>query len=322
MNIITLDQAWGSHPTIVGGKGMALALMRRAKDFNVPPGFILTTYAHHDWVEEHKFPTTEITAAYEKLGSPPVAVRSSTPSEDGVLSFAGQYATLKNVQGIEAVLHSIWLCWDSLISARAVAYRQALGQPLTAMAVVVQEMVFPEISGVLFTEGMIMEANHPLWGEQQDRLANMGYRLEKLFGASQDIEFAICGEAIHILQSRPITRPLPKGEFHIPKISLPLLASATAASVGIACGPTRITPDPLHTGDVWVLEMLTPEMTPQMVHAKALITESSGLLSHGAIVCRELGIPCVVGCDGATTLLEGVPYLTVDGTNGLVYEGK
>ena len=100
-----------------------------------------------------------------------------------------------------------------------------------------------------------------------------------------------------------------------------LIADGVGASAGIASGPTRITPHPLHDGDVWVVDILTEEMTPQMVHAVALITNASGLLSHGAIVCRELGIPCVVDTEFATVLLEGVPFLTVDGTNGLVYGG-
>jgi pyruvate,water dikinase len=82
-----------------------------------------------------------------------VAVRSSAVSEDGIAaSFAGQQETYLNVRGGDAVLRRIQECWASLFSARALFYRarkSVLGD--TRMAVVVQEMVQADTSGVMFT---------------------------------------------------------------------------------------------------------------------------------------------------------------------------
>ena len=92
--------------------------------------------------------------AYAVLGSPPVAVRSSATAEDlpGV-SFAGQQDTYLNVVGEEALLKAVVDCWSSLWTARAIGYRVRNGFSHTdvSLAIVVQEMVDSQASGVLFT---------------------------------------------------------------------------------------------------------------------------------------------------------------------------
>ncbi|MFD9885647.1 PEP/pyruvate-binding domain-containing protein [Streptomyces alboflavus] len=92
-----------------------------------------------------------ILAAYEDLGRPRVAVRSSAPREDSAeRSFAGQHDTVLDVSGDAALLDAVRVCWASLWSDRAAAYRAGDG-PAGSIAVVVQEMVPADVSGVLFT---------------------------------------------------------------------------------------------------------------------------------------------------------------------------
>ncbi|MEU0245406.1 rifamycin-inactivating phosphotransferase [Streptomyces sp. NPDC006235] len=82
------------------------------------------------------------------------AVRSSATAEDlPTASFAGQQDTYLNVVGQEAVLRHVSRCWASLFTERAVTYRRRGGidHRTVHMAVVVQRMVFPQASGVLFT---------------------------------------------------------------------------------------------------------------------------------------------------------------------------
>ena len=96
----------------------------------------------------------EVRAAYAALGSPPVAVRSSATAEDlPGLSFAGQQDTVLNVIGEAALLEAVVRCWSSLWTARAIRYRarSGLASAGLALAVVVQQMVESEASGVLFT---------------------------------------------------------------------------------------------------------------------------------------------------------------------------
>ncbi|TDQ00290.1 rifamycin-inactivating phosphotransferase [Labedaea rhizosphaerae] len=97
----------------------------------------------------------EITGALDRLGAGiPCAVRSSATAEDlPGTSFAGQQDTYLNVVGPAAVLEHIGRCWASLFTERAVTYRLRNGfdHRKVHMAVVVQRMVFPRASGVLFT---------------------------------------------------------------------------------------------------------------------------------------------------------------------------
>ncbi|MFB9327558.1 phosphoenolpyruvate synthase [Paenibacillus aurantiacus] len=82
------------------------------------------------------------------------AVRSSATAEDlPHASFAGQQDTYLNIIGKEAILHHISQCWASLFSDRAVIYRMQHGfdHRQIQIAVVVQRMIFPQASGILFT---------------------------------------------------------------------------------------------------------------------------------------------------------------------------
>ncbi|MFE4256340.1 rifamycin-inactivating phosphotransferase [Streptomyces sp. NPDC056910] len=96
-----------------------------------------------------------ITHALARLGEQAAyAVRSSATAEDlPTASFAGQQDTYLNVVGPTAILQHVSRCWASLFTERAVTYRQRNGidHRTVHMAVVVQQMVFPHASGILFT---------------------------------------------------------------------------------------------------------------------------------------------------------------------------
>ena len=71
--------------------------------------------------------------------------------------------------------------------------------------------------------------------------------------------------------------------------------------------------------------MTAPDWVPAMKKAKAIVTDSGGMTCHASIVSRELGIPCIVGTksrgESATTTIKDGIDITVDATNGVVYEG-
>jgi rifampicin phosphotransferase len=96
-----------------------------------------------------------ITLALARLGEQAAyAVRSSATAEDlPTASFAGQQDTYLNVVGPAAILEHISRCWASLFTERAVTYRLRNGfdHRKVRIAVVVQQMVFPEAAGILFT---------------------------------------------------------------------------------------------------------------------------------------------------------------------------
>ena len=96
----------------------------------------------------------DIKAAYRRLGRGYVAVRSSATAEDlPEASFAGQQSTFLNVFGEDAVVEAVRACWASLFEPRAIFYRaeNKFDQLTVGIAVPVQRMVQPEVSGVMFT---------------------------------------------------------------------------------------------------------------------------------------------------------------------------
>ena len=96
----------------------------------------------------------DINRAYEELGRPGVAVRSSATAEDlPGASFAGQYSTFLNIKGEEKLYEAVKNCWASLWNERAVSYRarQGIGSKDLAHGVVVQKLIDSEKSGVMFT---------------------------------------------------------------------------------------------------------------------------------------------------------------------------
>ncbi len=96
-----------------------------------------------------------ITRALSRLGEQTgYAIRSSATAEDlPSASFAGQHDTYLNIVGPSAILQHVSRCWASLFTERAVTYRlrNAFDHRKVHMAVVVQQMVFPEAAGILFT---------------------------------------------------------------------------------------------------------------------------------------------------------------------------
>ncbi|WP_070121273.1 phosphoenolpyruvate synthase [Bacillus marinisedimentorum] len=206
------------------------------------------------------------------------AIRSSATAEDlPTASFAGQQDTYLNIKGKNELLMHVRKCWASLFTDRAISYRTKNGfdHSQVYLSVVVQRMVNPDVSGIMFTadpasgnrnvtsidasfglgeaivsgmvsadlykvkHGEIIQKNiaekklaifslpgggtetKNLPADRQTeqaladydilRLAELGKKIERHFGAPQDIEFCLENGTVFVVQSRPITSlyPLP-----------------------------------------------------------------------------------------------------------------
>ena len=100
--------------------------------------------------------------------------------------------------------------------------------------------------------------------------------------------------------------------------------AGTPASAGTATGRVRVILDPvgahLEPGEILVAPSTDPGWTPLFLTAGALVMEMGGVISHGAVVAREYGIPAVVGVPDATTRLRSGQTVTVDGAAGTIRE--
>lgn len=158
------------------------------------------------------------------------------------------------------------------------------------------------------------------------KLALLSLKLEEHYGKPQDIEFAIEGEEIFIVQTRPITT-LGNAPKEAKEIHGTIVLKGLAASPGIASGKIKIIKDmkdlnKIKKGDILVTEMTNPDMVVSMQKSSAIVTDEGGLTAHAAIVSREMGIPAVVGTQNATTKLKEGETITVDGFTGAIYKGK
>jgi len=93
-------------------------------------------------------------------------------------------------------------------------------------------------------------------------------------------------------------------------------------SAGVVEGRARVLSDmadaELEAGDILVTAFTDPSWTPLFVSIKGLVTEVGGLMTHGAVIAREYGLPAVVGVQNATRLIQEGQRIRVHGTDGYV----
>lgn len=177
--------------------------------------------------------------------------------------------------------------------------------------------------------------------DEATKLAKWCFQIEKYFSKKHnryqpmDIEWAKDGKTgeLFIVQARPETVVSGQDKNVIKEYRLhkkgKVLVNGIAVGSKIGAGKVRV----LHNaksinsfkkGEVLVTEITDPDWEPIMKIASAIVTDKGGRTSHAAIVSRELGIPCIVGSENATTVLKNGQNVTVDASGGQVgnvYEG-
>lgn len=228
-----------------GGKGGTLARLFQA-GFPVPDGFVILPSAF-DGDELLPEAWVQVMSLLENLRrrSPGelFAVRSSALAEDSSLaSFAGEFETILGVGGNNEIREAIRTVHGSRMSERVAAYSQAKSiDPVHEIAIVVQQLVQADISGVLFTidpvvgnreimigslvlglgdelvsgqttgeEFTLNRSNGDyqgptMLGKYVGELLELALSLERELDSPQDIEWAIKEDQLFVLQSRPIT---------------------------------------------------------------------------------------------------------------------
>jgi pyruvate, water dikinase len=167
-------------------------------------------------------------------------------------------------------------------------------------------------------------------------LARYAVIIEAHYGRPMDIEWGKDGidGKLYILQARPETV---KSQAHTQvqqrfklKGSSRVLAEGRAIGQKIGIGKVVVIKNAeqmerVQAGDILVTDMTDPNWEPVMKRASAIVTNRGGRTCHAAIIARELGIPAVVGCGDATSVLADGAEVTVscaEGDTGHIYEGR
>ncbi|MDY7218930.1 phosphoenolpyruvate synthase [Denitrificimonas sp. JX-1] len=175
-----------------------------------------------------------------------------------------------------------------------------------------------------------------LTDEEVTNLAKQAVIIEQHYGCPMDIEWAKDGDdgKLYIVQARPETvksrSNLNVMERYLLKEQGNVLVEGRAIGQRIGAGTVRVINDiaemdKVQTGDVLVSDMTDPDWEPVMKRASAIVTNRGGRTCHAAIIARELGIPAVVGCGNATSVLQdgqGVTVSCAEGDTGLVFDGE
>ena len=168
-------------------------------------------------------------------------------------------------------------------------------------------------------------------------LATYAKAIEKHYGCYMDMEWGIDERdgKVWILQARPETVFSQKKEKEETVVEATtterkIVVKGLPASPGKAAGRAHVIENPediddFKEGEILVTTMTAPDWVPAMKKAKAIVTDAGGMTCHASIVSRELGIPCIVGTksrsEEATKTITDGQMITVDATNGIVYDG-
>ncbi|MGW8179472.1 MAG: PEP/pyruvate-binding domain-containing protein, partial [bacterium] len=242
--LINLGQAKRAHN--IGNKAQRLSFLT-ARGFQIPLTYACSWDAYLRYLEDD---SKLIDSVRSELSgrldlSRPYAVRSSANVEDSLEhSFAGQFKTVLNTRGIDDILQAIWGIWATTRSPGVEAYLQKNGiEPSDLrMAVIIQEMIPPHVSGVSFSknpmtgldetiveairgsgEALVQQGVTPQrwinkWGnwvqkpEEEDieldliqEVVGQTKAIAKAYGQPVDLEWVYDGHSIYWVQLREIT---------------------------------------------------------------------------------------------------------------------
>jgi NAD(P)-dependent dehydrogenase (short-subunit alcohol dehydrogenase family) len=241
-------------PDSVGNKAMNLWLLRK-RGFRVPETYILSWEAFLAYRQLGDIVLSEIRSQLSQVLDPELfyAIRSSGNIEDSQsYSFAGQFASILDVKGIDQVVEAIVEVWNETQPERLKSYfkKSQKDQPDLRMAVIIQKMVKPVVSGVAFSlnpitsldeimveavmgrgDLLVQEGATPLrwvmkwgnwiekpeasevWLDLIQKVADQTKKISKLYKREVDLEWVYDGENLYWVQMRDITTTV-KGDIY------------------------------------------------------------------------------------------------------------
>lgn len=235
-----------SNSKIIGKKAEGLRYLLK-NDYKIPKTLVVNYIAFEEYHNNNDGILQEVAKELEEIidFDHCFSIRSSASVEDSIEhSFAGQFESYLNITAMEEILEKIELIWKSVESEMVSAYTNGVSRNNENfdMAVIIQEMIQPKLSGVIFTknpltgldeivveaieglgERIIKEGENPerwvyKWGNWLEKpensekylplvkeLIKSAQTIEKKYGKPLDLEWAFDGDTLYWLQMRDIT---------------------------------------------------------------------------------------------------------------------
>ena len=188
--------------------------------------------------------------------------------------------------------------------------------------------VYLELGRRLVQEGHLLTIDHVFWVRMDELVAwatsgRVSWTRELLNERQREwAHWNTLRPPPVLIGSEAVTGALTVKEAALAPMSSTMLLHGTPASAGYAEGVARVIIDPheadLRPGEVLVTCYTDPAWTPLFITAAALVTEVGGILSHGAVIARELSLPAIVGVHEATRHIRSGQRLRVNATEGTV----
>ena len=221
----------------------------------------------------------------------------------------------------------------ALQQGRPAILRRSLGSKLIKMELSTGNEVDRSVTTVEVDESDRLRFS--INDQEVEELARYALAIEQHYQRPMDIEWGRDGVdgKIYILQARPETVQAHAAVEMLHRYQLKsrseILTVGRAIGQKIGSGPVRLVLNAsemslVQKGDVLVTDMTDPDWEPVMKRSSAIVTNRGGRTCHAAIVAREMGIPAVVGCGDATSVLSDGQMVTVscsEGDSGKVYRG-
>jgi pyruvate,water dikinase len=190
--------------------------------------------------------------------------------------------------------------------------------------ITMNRMIFLEIGKTLQTRGILHEPSEVFFLRKNEvqRIAEQNCDPFEI----QQIEQAVSKRKREFMENEHLTPPkFLRGnlESETPRSRVEMVLHGIPASRGVLTGPVRVLDRiediwRVRTGEILVVPRTDPGWTPVFCKIGGLITETGGLLSHGAVVSREYGIPAVTNIPDACQIFKTGQVVTIDGAKGTV----
>ncbi|MDO5557412.1 MAG: PEP/pyruvate-binding domain-containing protein [Clostridia bacterium] len=324
---------------LIGGKMYGLAVLN-SKNIPIPYSVVVPTFT-----EIMQNDLTFLKQKYEYY-----SIRSSADIEDGKKnSFAGMFDSVLNVE-YKKILEQIEYVKNSVNNERVKEYIKLNNLEKPNMAVIIQAFKEPQYAGVWIGNSLetgVLEWVHgngeklvsgtdtpynEFWEKSAfsgDAIKVKGVTIgekmleyQKLIKCNSDFEWMILDGELIMLQFRPVTQNIYRIET---KKREDEWIYGISASSGIVSGEAKYLESPdesLEKGQILLANITGTSWVPNIMKAKGAVTARGGFLCHTAIICRELGIPCVTGI-GMSAIEKLLQYkeIELDGSIGRV-KGK